>query len=295
MFQDLMPNLRIVAVGLVVILILNYVRVSLREGLRSLPGPVLARFSYLYRLLMVYNGDGPLNYRKIHQKYGPIVRVGPNEVSVADPNMIPVIYGIGSKFTKVSTPGPSTVMNLTVPWKTTFYAAMAPVYQGAVLDSMFTARDPVYHKSLKSSVAQIFSMTNMKNFEVYADECTQIFMEAMLTLEGQPVDFSMWLQWYAFDVIGAITFQRRFGFMEQRRDVDDMIGKIDIGLQYVKIVGQLPFLIPLLQKGLMSRSFQRLNLLPDTFDRFMKVRVQHNRLISFTLKFNTNMIDRAVD
>ncbi|OKP11151.1 Pisatin demethylase [Penicillium subrubescens] len=129
---------------------------------------------------------------------------------------------------------------------------MAPVYQGAVLDSMFTARDPVYHKSLKSSVAQIFSMTNMKNFEVYADECTQIFMEAMLTLEGQPVDFSMWLQWYAFDVIGAITFQRRFGFTEQRRDVDDMIGKIDIGLQYVKIVGQLPFLIPLLQKGLMS-------------------------------------------
>jgi hypothetical protein len=159
--------------------------------------------------------------------------------------------------------------------KTPFYDTMAPVYQGEVMDSMFTARDPVYHKHLKSSVSQIFSMTNMKNFEVYADECTHIFMDAMLALEGQSLDFSNWLQWYAFDVISAITFQRRFGFMEQRRDVDDMIGKIDTGLQYVKIVGQLPFLIPLLRGALLNRHFQRLNLLPDTMDRFMKVRLQH--------------------
>ncbi|GKZ18421.1 hypothetical protein AbraCBS73388_000991 [Aspergillus brasiliensis] len=148
---------------------------------------------------------------------------------------------------------------------------MAPVYQGEVMDSMFTARDPVYHKHLKSSVSQIFSMTNMKNFEVYADECTQIFMDAMVDLEGQSLDFSNWLQWYAFDVISAITFQRRFGFMEQRRDVDGMIGKIDTGLQYVKILGQLPFLIPLLRAALLNRHFQRLNLLPDTLDRFMKI------------------------
>lgn len=160
------------------------------------------------------------------------------------------------------------------------------------MDCMFTARDAVYHKHLKSSVSQIFSMTNMKNFEVYADECTQIFMDAMLTLEGQSLDFSNWLQWYAFDVISAITFQRRFGFMEQRRDVDNMIGKIDTGLQYVKILGQLP----LLRGALLNRHFQRLNLLPDTLDRFMKVRVQHlsprgGGLGGFILDLNANMID----
>ena len=152
---------------------------------------------------------------------------------------------------------------------------MAQVYKGEVMESMLTESDPVYHKNIKSYVSQIFSMTNMKNFEVYADECTHIFMDAMLALEGQSLDFSNWLQWYAFDVISAITFQRRFGFMEQRRDVDDMIGKIDTGLQYVKIIGQLPFLIPLLRGALLNRHFQRLNLLLDTMDRFMKVRLQH--------------------
>jgi hypothetical protein len=62
--------------------------------------------------------------------------------------------------------------------------------------------------------------------------------------------------------------------MEQRRDVDNMIGKIDTGLQYVKIIGHLTFLIPLLRRATLNKHFQRLNLLPDTLERFMKVRVQ---------------------
>lgn len=46
----------------------------------------------------------------------------------------------------------------------------------------------------------------------------------------------------AFDVIGAITFHRRFGFIEKQKDVKDMIRGIDIGLKYAGIVGQVPAL-----------------------------------------------------
>lgn len=42
---------------------------------------------------------------------------------------------------------------------------MAPVYNDEKMDSLFSTRDPVYHKALKVPVAQLFSMTNMKNFE----------------------------------------------------------------------------------------------------------------------------------
>lgn len=81
--------------------LVDSVRIGLRKGLRTLPGPFLARISGLYRLSLVYRGDAPQQYRKVHEKYGPVVRVGPNHVSVADPSMIPVIYGIGSGFLKV--------------------------------------------------------------------------------------------------------------------------------------------------------------------------------------------------
>jgi hypothetical protein len=83
-------------------------------------------------------------------------------------------------------------------------------------------------------------MTSIKTFEQYVDQCTDIFIREMHAREGTPVDFSDWLQYYAFDVIAALTFQRRFGFMEEGKDVDDMIGGIWRILSYAGVVGQIP-------------------------------------------------------
>ncbi len=90
------------AVALVAFAALDYGRTFFRKGLRKLPGPVLARFSGLYRLSMVLNGDAPAKYRKLHAQYGKLVRVGPNHVSVSAGSEIPKIYGIGSKYLKVT-------------------------------------------------------------------------------------------------------------------------------------------------------------------------------------------------
>ena len=93
--------------GAVALMMASYVRSLFR--LRNLPGPFVARFTGLFRLSLVSKGNGPQNYRALRQKYGPIVRVGPNAVSISDVAMIPTIYGIGSKFTKVRTGMPSWI------------------------------------------------------------------------------------------------------------------------------------------------------------------------------------------
>lgn len=80
--------------------------------------------------------------------------------------------------------------------------------------------------------------------EPFADDAIDIFLEAMKELEGQKVDFGTWLQWYAFDVISAMTFHRRFGFMEERRDIENMIGDISVGLMPAATIGQVPELHP---------------------------------------------------
>ena len=85
-----------------------------RRDLRNLPGPFLAKFSGLHRLFMVGGGNGPAGYRKLHQQYGPIVRVGPNHVAVSDPSAIPIVYGLGSKFTKVRTSSIHPVISSTI-------------------------------------------------------------------------------------------------------------------------------------------------------------------------------------
>lgn len=110
------------------------------------------------------------------------------------------------------------------------------------MPSMFSVRDPIRHQALRRPVAPKFSMSSIKAFEPFTDECITIFIDAMRELQGQCIDLGAWLQWYAFDVIGAITFQRRFGFMESRKDVDGMINALDQGLFYGSVVSQVPAL-----------------------------------------------------
>jgi cytochrome P450 len=112
------------------------------------------------------------------------------------------------------------------------------------MDSLFTTRDPVAHTNMRKPVVSKFSMTSIRTLEPLTDQCTEIFARAMSDLEGRAVDLGAWLQWYAFDVIGAITFRHRFGFMEEQRDVKNMIAGIDALLPYVGIVGQIPALHP---------------------------------------------------
>jgi hypothetical protein len=112
------------------------------------------------------------------------------------------------------------------------------------MSSIFSARIPLEHKRLKSAVANKFSMTSLRDLEPLMDDCSDIFLKAMRELSGSPVDLGAWLQWYAFDVIGAITFQQRFGFMEERKDVRDMIAGLEFGLWYGSLVGQIPELHP---------------------------------------------------
>jgi hypothetical protein len=81
--------------------IVSTLRLAYRTDLSPIPGPRWARFTGLYRVYRMWSGKAPSVYLDLHQKYGPIVRTGPNTVSIADPSTIPTIYGIGSNFLKV--------------------------------------------------------------------------------------------------------------------------------------------------------------------------------------------------
>lgn len=80
----------------VVIVFISYLTLVLRagfqKGVRQVHGPFIARFSGLYRLWLVYAAKVPFEYRKVHRNYGPLVRVGPNHISISDPGAIPQIY-----------------------------------------------------------------------------------------------------------------------------------------------------------------------------------------------------------
>ena len=85
----------------IILILFSLLTSALRRGLRNVPGPFLAKFSYLELMFHVLKCDTHTYFNRLHERYGAVVRVAPDKVSVADPDALSVIYGIGTNFLKV--------------------------------------------------------------------------------------------------------------------------------------------------------------------------------------------------
>lgn len=88
-------------VGAIIILLFLFQN-WLQPGLRSIPGPWLAKFSNIWRFYDVAKGRPDITLYKLHQEYGDYVRLGPNAISVKNLEVLKTIYGINAGYAKVS-------------------------------------------------------------------------------------------------------------------------------------------------------------------------------------------------
>ncbi|KAH7137812.1 cytochrome P450 [Dactylonectria macrodidyma] len=196
-----------------------------RRGLSSLPGPRLAAYSSLWRYLDVRGGQAHQTAIRLHRKYGEIVRIGPNHVSVSDPREIKKIYGLKSGYTKSA-----------------FYPIQSITWKGKVEVNLFGTRDEAYHRQLKKPVANAFSLTSLLSNEAAVDSCTKLLLEKLSYFADgrQLFDLGEWIQFYTFDVMGELTFAQKLGFLDNGGDVDGMIQTIEDLLVYASQIGQIP-------------------------------------------------------
>jgi hypothetical protein len=74
----------------------------LLSPLRHIPGPALSKYTDFYRAYLTTRGHVDSHIRAWHRKWGTAVRVGPNTVSISDPDLIKVIYTTRNPWRKVS-------------------------------------------------------------------------------------------------------------------------------------------------------------------------------------------------
>ena len=67
---------------------LYLLRIYYQKGLNKYPGPFAANFTDGWKVWYASGAADKQYYVDIHAKYGDIVRVGPNELSFADPAAI---------------------------------------------------------------------------------------------------------------------------------------------------------------------------------------------------------------
>ncbi|KAH6997368.1 cytochrome P450 [Ilyonectria destructans] len=204
---------------------------------RHVPGPFLARFTDAWYLYRVWQGHFARDNIALHRKYGPIVRYGPNRFSFDHPEATKTIYGIGTGKNFAKSP---------------FYQAFS--VPGPDRPSIFAHEDVKEHAALRRKYQGTHAMSALVSYEDFVDECADLFdqrLREMATQDNQgnqkpTVDISHWLQCYAFDVIGLITYSERLGFLDQGADIGGVMASLEGFIQAASLIGIYPWIHPIL-------------------------------------------------
>lgn len=87
-------------------------------------------------------------------------------------------------------------------------------------------------------------MSSIVGYEQYVNNCTSLLSQRFseIAASGHTVDMYHWLQCYAFDVIGEITFSNRFGFLDLGEDKDGVFDAIENKSAYGTLAGVFPWI-----------------------------------------------------
>jgi cytochrome P450 len=185
--------------------------------LSSYPGPLLAKLTDGYMLYHAYLGDRHLEFWRLHQKYGPIVRFGPSSLSVNSTSGLKEIYGFRANVRKAQ-----------------FYDAFvhpAP--------NTHNCRDKDVHARKRRVLSQAFSDGAVKEMERYILGNVRTFCEGIGELGRGRIagredekgwtpakNMADWCNWLAMDILGDLCFGKAFHMLERpdNRYAIDLVG-----------------------------------------------------------------------
>ncbi|KAK6863707.1 cytochrome P450 monooxygenase [Apiospora arundinis] len=167
--------------------------------LRQFPGPWLRSISQIPTALDLLRGNQPMVMKRLHEKYGPVVRLAPNELSFIDADAWEAIFGFqktGPNFEKSEL----------------FIGAVNPL-NGSVGISL--APNEIHTRQRKALAAPFTNKALLQQesiLQVHVDK----FIAAMkkMATEGQAVNLANWYTFVTFDMIGDICFAEPFGCLD---------------------------------------------------------------------------------
>ncbi|KAG5637677.1 hypothetical protein H0H81_003645 [Sphagnurus paluster] len=163
---------------------------------RSIPGPFLAKFTDAWLGLVAKNGHRSEVVHEMHQKYGPLVRLAPNHISIADPDALNIVYAHGNGALKSN-----------------FYDAFVSIRRG-----VFNTRDRQEHARKRKIVSHIFSQKSVVEFEPHIRQHVADLI-AQWDHPPPPPDVRPGVNYLAFDIVGDLAFGAPFGMIAAAKDV----------------------------------------------------------------------------
>ncbi|KAF2103338.1 cytochrome P450 [Rhizodiscina lignyota] len=165
--------------------------------LARFPGPKLAAATGVHEFYfsVILGGQLPFRLQRLHSVYGPIVRIGPNELHISHPEAYEEIYRAGSKLSKW-------------PW---YYSCF-----GVGL-SAFGSLSNAEHSQRRAATAVFFSRQSIFSYEGILRQPVETLCKKLKSARdrGDPVDLDRAFRNVSLDAISQISFGRSFDFVER--------------------------------------------------------------------------------
>jgi len=123
-------------------------------------------------------GNRAQTIHDLHQKYGPVVQLGPHELSFSGIDTIKAIYeGQGE-------------------------CAKGPIYDTFGRTGLFSMQDPVAHKERRRLMAHVFAQGNINDMEPIIREQVQKLIAVIDRKSPEGIDVRQWFRMLSLDISG---------------------------------------------------------------------------------------------
>ncbi|KAH7391591.1 putative benzoate 4-monooxygenase cytochrome P450 [Cadophora sp. MPI-SDFR-AT-0126] len=197
--------------------------------LAKFPGPFLASLTDLWQTYQFMTLQQPYHLTELHEKYGSIVRYGPDKLSITDEACIALIYQKSAK---------------AMP-KTEFYDAY-----GAAHPNIFGMRDTEAHSIRRRHMSHSFSLNYVKEMEPFIDANIKLLKANIRRYcgTGEVFDLKKLLHYFSIDAFGDLAFSQPFGIQETH-DESRVPPVVDHSL-LAAVTGAWPLMTKLLKRYL---------------------------------------------
>ncbi|GKT81074.1 cytochrome P450 [Colletotrichum tofieldiae] len=231
--------------------------------LRKFPGPVLQRASPLVWAWQHASGHQAFRTQQHHDRYGPIVRIGPNHLTFTNANAWREIYGfqIGKELDDNELP------------KARLFSTTVEKLPRSIVNA-----DREEHQRFRRALSHGFSDSSMRAQEViiakYIDKLILRLHEASDGKDAAALNMEAWYNWTTFDIAGDLIFGQSFNCLEHA-NYHPWIAFILRSIRINAFTTALKYigLKPLLQRLYMLGGLAAMSRLRECIDEMMKARL----------------------
>ncbi|KIH93230.1 benzoate 4-monooxygenase cytochrome p450 [Sporothrix brasiliensis 5110] len=207
-----MPAVLLLLLGLFIVVAASSMRRLVTGALASIPGPRFAALSRVWYAYQVRNGRLLQLAKTLHKKYGPVVRVAPNEVWFDSQEAFRVIYNPSHGFDKSDFYLSTVLFHPEMDWR-----KPSELNFPDTLD-LLSERDMKRYRQQRRLIGPVYHETNVAKFGSAVDAVLDRAVAELRSLNGAEVDLKEWMHIVAVECLGAVVLGWSPKFLQAHSD-----------------------------------------------------------------------------